>query len=119
MGAVAGFTSTLAHAGGPPATIYLLPQQLERRLFVGTTVIFFAAINQIKLIPYLGLHILGMEHLVTIAILSPLSFVGVKLGIFLNQRFTDLWFNRVVYGILFVSGIQLIMGKSLLLWWMG
>jgi len=119
MGAVAGFTSTLAHAGGPPATIYLLPQQLERRLFVGTTVIFFAAINQIKLIPYLGLHILGIEHLVTIAILSPLSFVGVKLGIYLNQHFTDLWFNRVVYGILFVSGIQLIMGKSLLLWLVG
>jgi uncharacterized membrane protein YfcA len=119
MGAVAGFTSTLAHAGGPPATIYLLPQQLERRLFVGTTVMFFAVINQIKLIPYLGLDILGMKHLVTIGILSPLSFVGVKLGIFLNQRFTDVWFNRIVYGILFVSGIQLILGKSLFLWLMG
>jgi uncharacterized protein len=118
MGAVAGFTSTLAHAGGPPATIYLLPQQLDRRLFVGTTVIFFAAINQIKLIPYIGLDILGLKHLVTIAILAPLSYVGVKLGIFLNGRFTDLWFNRVVYSILFVSGIQLILGKSLFLWLM-
>ena len=41
MGAIAGFTSTIAHAGGPPTTIYLLPQQLPRDLFVGTTVILF------------------------------------------------------------------------------
>lgn len=112
MGAVSGFTSTLAHAGGPPATIYLLPQQLPRDLYVGTTVILFAAINQIKLIPYIGLDILRAEHLITIVVLAPLSYVGVKLGIFLNTRFTDKWFNRIVYSILFVAGVQLILGKS-------
>ena len=116
MGATAGFTSTLAHAGGPPVTIFLLPQQLERSLFVGTTVIFFAAINQIKLIPYLGLDILRMEHLLSIAVLAPLCYVGVKLGIFLNQRFTDVWFNRIVYTILFLTGGQLILGKSFILY---
>ena len=114
MGAVSGFTSTLAHAGGPPATIYLLPQKLPRDIFVGTTVIFFAAINQIKLIPYIGLDLLTVGHLGTIAILSPLSYVGVKLGIFLNGRFTDLWFNRIVYSVLLVTGIQLILGRSLI-----
>ena len=97
-------------------TIFLLPQQLERSLFVGTTVIFFAAINQIKLIPYFGLDILRVEHLLTIAVLSPLSYVGVKLGIFLNQRFTDMWFNRLVYTILFLTGMQLILGKSFILY---
>ena len=35
MGAVSGFTSTLAHAGGPPATIYLLPQKLPVRFSSG------------------------------------------------------------------------------------
>lgn len=113
MGAMSGFTSTLAHAGGPPATIYLLPQKLERSIFVGTTVMFFAAINQIKLIPYLGLGILRTEHLMVIAILAPLSYVGVKIGIFLNKRFTDVWFNRIVYTILFITGVQLILGQSL------
>ena len=112
MGVVSGFTSTLAHAGGPPVTIYLLPQQLERSLFVGTTVIFFAVINQIKLIPYFGLEILRLEHVMTIAVLSPLSYIGVKLGIFLNKRFTDVWFNRVVYTVLFLTGLQLIIGRS-------
>ena len=114
MGAIAGFTSTIAHAGGPPTTIYLLPQKLPRDLFVGTTVILFAAINQMKLIPYLGLDILRAEHLVTIAILSPLGYAGVRLGIFFNKRFTDHWFNLIVYSILFIAGVQLISGKNLI-----
>lgn len=114
MGALSGFTSTLAHAGGPPATIYLLPQKLPREIFVGTTVIFFAAVNQIKLIPYVGLDLLTIGHLGTIAVLAPLSYVGVKLGIFLNTRFTDVWFNRIVYSVLLVTGVQLIVGRSLI-----
>ncbi len=112
MGALSGFTSTLAHAGGPPATIYLLPQKLPREIFVGTTVVFFAAVNQMKLIPYIGLDFLTVDHLGTIAVLAPLSYVGVRIGIFMNSRFTDVWFNRIVYSVLLVTGIQLILGKS-------
>jgi len=40
LSSIAGFTSTLAHAGGPVATMYLLPQQLPRQVFVGTSVVF-------------------------------------------------------------------------------
>ena len=114
MGAAAGFTSTLAHAGGPPVTIYLLPQKMPRELYVGTTVIFFAAINQIKLIPYFGLGLLRIGHLETIAILAPLSYVGVRLGIYLNRRFSEVWFNRLIYTVLLLTGVQLILGKSLI-----
>ena len=114
MGAVSGFTSTLAHAGGPPVTIYLLPQKLPREIFVGTTVVFFAAVNQMKLIPYIGLDLLTIGHLGTIVVLAPLSYVGVRIGILLNSRFTDLWFNRLVYTVLLLTGIQLILGQSLI-----
>ena len=31
-----------------------------------------------------------------------------------NRRFTDLWFNRVVYIILFLTGVQLVLGRNLL-----
>lgn len=111
---LAGFTSTLAHAGGPPATIYLLPQKLPRQIFVGTSVVFFTVVNLIKLIPYSYLGLLRVGNLTTILILSPLAYVGVKVGIYLNGRFTDKWFNRLVYTLLFFTGIQLIAGKSLL-----
>ncbi len=114
MGAAGGFTSTIAHAGGPPVTMYLLPQRMPRDLFVGTTVIFFASINQIKLIPYYALGILQIGHLMTILLLAPLSFVGVRLGIYLNRHFSEVWFNRLVYTILLLTGIQLILGKSVI-----
>ena len=44
-GAVGGFTSFVAHAGGPPFQIYMLPQKLDKRLYVGTSVMFFWAVN--------------------------------------------------------------------------
>lgn len=49
---LSGFTSTLAHAGGPPISIYLLPQGMDKALLVGTTVVFFTIMNYVKLIPY-------------------------------------------------------------------
>ncbi len=87
-GTAAGFTSTLAHAGGPPATMYLLPQQLPRQIFVGTNVVFFTAMNLMKLIPYAYLGLLRVGNITTILVLSPLAVVGVWLGIRLNQRFS-------------------------------
>lgn len=114
MGAVSGFISTLAHAGGPPLVMYLLPQKLEKGLFVGTTVIFFAAINLLKLIPY---HVLGLLHpgdTLTILVLAPLTFMGVRVGIYLNRRFSAQWFNRVVYSALFLTGLQLVLGRNLI-----
>ncbi len=113
MGTISGFTSTLAHAGGPPIAMYLLPQRFPRDLFVGTTVIYFAVVNLVKLIPYHTLGLLRVDNLTTIMLLAPLTYVGVRLGIYLNRRFTDLWFNRVVYTILFLTGVQLVLGKNI------
>jgi uncharacterized membrane protein YfcA len=112
LGTLAGFISTLAHAGGPPVTIYLLPQKLPRQLFVGTTVVFFTIVNLIKLIPYSLLNLIRVGNLSTILLLTPLCFLGVWVGLWLNQRFTDLWFNRLVYTLLLLTGIQLIMGQN-------
>jgi uncharacterized membrane protein YfcA len=114
MGALSGFSSTLAHAGGPPFTMYLLPQKLPRDLYVGTAVIFFAVLNLLKLIPYHALGLLRVGNLTTIMILGPLTYVGVRLGIYLNRRFTDLWFNRAVYAILVFTGLQLVSGKNII-----
>jgi uncharacterized protein len=108
MGAIAGFTSTLAHAGGPPLAIYLLPQKLPASLYVGTSVIFFAIVNALKLPPYWALGMLKVGNLTTIALLSPLTYVGVRLGLYMNNRVSQKWFDRIVYGVLFLSGLQLL-----------
>jgi uncharacterized membrane protein YfcA len=116
LGGAAGFTSTLAHAGGPPATMYLLPQQLPRQIFVGTNVIFFAVLNLVKLVPYGYLGLLRVGNLTTIVLLAPLAFIGVQLGVYLNRHFSDRWFNRLIYALLFVTGVELVTGRSIIHW---
>lgn len=112
MGGVAGFTSTIAHAGGPPATIYLLPQELPRDEFVGTNAILFVFINLGKLIPYIWLGLFPWGDWLTVLLLAPMAILGVLLGVALNRWFSDRWFTRVVYTLLFVAGVQLLMGSG-------
>jgi len=50
----------------------------------------------------------------TVLLLSPLAFIGVRLGIWLNQRFNNTWFTRLIYTFLFLTGIQLLTGQNLL-----
>ena len=49
-GAMTGITSTLAQAGAPPFQVFMLPQKLDKLTLVGTTLIFFAALNWMKLV---------------------------------------------------------------------
>lgn len=110
MGAIGGFTSTIAHAGGPPVTIYLVPQKLPRDQFVGTTAILFAIVNIVKLVPYYSLGLLRVSNITTVLLLAPLAYLGVRLGVFLNQRFNEKWFTRLIYAFLFITGLQLLTG---------
>ena len=113
-GTTAGFTSTLAHVGAAPASVYLLPQQLPRDIFVGTTVVLFTVVNLVKLVPYGYLGLLKVGNLATIAVLAPLCIIGVRLGIYLNERFNDYYFNWLIYTLLFLTGVQLVVGQNLL-----
>lgn len=116
-GAMAGYVSYIAHAGGPPVSIYLLPQQMPKITLVGTTVIFFAIINFIKLIPYAWFGQLTGATLMTSFLLMPLAPVGVKLGVYLLHRVSDKWFYWSCYGFLLAAGLKLLVegGSNLLM----
>ncbi len=107
-GGVAGFTSFVSHAGGPPLQIYLLPQDMAPRLYVGTSVVFFWVVNWIKVIPYAALGQLGNENLATSLVLAPLAplsiFVAVKLIDFIDHEL----FYRITYVLLFAISLKLI-----------
>ena len=107
-GAVGGFTSFLAHAGGPAVNIYLLPQKLDQALFVGTTVIFFAFVNFVKLLPYAWLGQFSTSNLAASAALAPFVPLGVWLGIAMNRRISPLWFYRIAYALVFFVGLKLL-----------
>jgi uncharacterized membrane protein YfcA len=105
---VAGFTSFIAHAGGPPITMYLLRRGINRTQFVATTVVFFAVVNYVKLVPYTWLGQFDASNLKTSLVLSPLAPVGIGFGVWLHNRVTDRFFFRVAYAMLFVVGVKLI-----------
>ena len=106
--AFSGLTSTIAHAGGPPLSIYLLPQRLDKAVMVGTTVIFFAVINFVKLVPYTWLGLFDARNLTTSLVLSPLAPLGIWLGVALMRRLSQELFYRVCYGLLAVVGAKLL-----------
>lgn len=114
-GAMAGYVSYIAHAGGPPVAIYLLPQQLPKITLVGTTVLFFAIVNFIKLIPYSLLGQMNTDTLMTSLLLMPLAPLGVKMGVFLLHRVSDKWFYWCCYGFLALAGVKLVMEGALAL----
>lgn len=107
-GGAAGFTSFIAHAGGPPVNMYLLRRSLNRTEFVATTVLFFAVVNYVKLIPYGWLGQLDTSNLMTAVVLSPLAPIGVEIGHFLHHRISDRFFFGLMYAMLFVVGCKLI-----------
>ena len=106
--AVAGFTSFVAHAGGPPMSVYLLPQRLDRALFVGTTVVFFTAVNYAKLLPYWWLGQLEAGNLMTSLVLMPLAPIGVWLGIWLRDKISPPIFYETCYVFLAIVGAKLV-----------
>jgi len=107
-GAMAGFTSFIAHAGGPPVSVYLLPQRLDKRLFVGTTVLFFITVNYAKLVPYAWLGQFPAGNLLTSLALAPLAPLGIRLGLWLRDRVSQVWFYRACYSFLLITGLKLL-----------
>ena len=107
-GTVAGFTSFISHAGGPPFQIYMLPQRLPKIEFAGTATLLFAVINAAKIWPYQLLQPYSMDDLQRAADLIPFALVGTVLGAYLTKKIADVWFYRLVQASLFAMSIKLI-----------
>jgi uncharacterized protein len=107
-GALSGFTSMVAHAGGPPFQVYILPQRLHRELMVGTGAIFFAILNVLKVGPFILLGQFSTENMSTSAVLFPLAVVATFVGVWLVRRVQSDRFYTVIYILLIFVGGRLI-----------
>ncbi|MBS0345606.1 MAG: sulfite exporter TauE/SafE family protein [Proteobacteria bacterium] len=107
-GAGAGFTSTLAHAGGPPVMVYLLSRGQPRQVFVATSVFFFAFINVAKLPFYVGLGLFNRDTLLMSAMLLPLVPVGVWTGMRVLAKLPERGFYLFATAALGLSGVKLL-----------
>jgi hypothetical protein len=107
-GTVAGFTSFVAHAGGPPFQAYSIPQNLDKQIYAGTAVMFFFVVNFVKVLPYAMLGQFDQTNLTTSLILIPIAPFGVLFGAWLVKRIDQQLFYRILYGLIFAVGLKLL-----------
>jgi uncharacterized membrane protein YfcA len=107
-GTVSGFASMIAHAGGAPFQVYVMPQRLARDVFVGTGAIFFGLINWIKVPPYIALGQFTAENLATSLVLFPLAIAATWAGVWLVRRLSMERFYTIAYLLLLGVGLKLI-----------
>lgn len=108
MGLTSGFTSFVAHIGGPPITVYMLRERLMPMIYTSTLGIFFTIINIGKIAPYAYLNLLSYQQLATSFLLLPCVPIGVYLGFYLANRIPMNWYYRIVQFFLLVASIKLI-----------
>jgi uncharacterized membrane protein YfcA len=108
LAVTSGFTSFVAHAGGPPISAYVLPLRLSPIRFTATMAVFFAAVNLAKVPPYAWLGLIDARNIATSVLLMSLAPVGVLLGIQLTRRIDPRWFYRIAYTGMFLTGIKLL-----------
>ncbi len=81
-----GFTSFIAHAGGPPVNAYVIPLKLKPVVFTGTMAFLFFFVNMAKWVPYAWLGLLDMRNFATSLVLLPLAPLGVWMGVRIARR---------------------------------
>ena len=108
LGIASGFTSFVAHAGGPPILAYVLPLRLPHVTVTATMAVFFAAVNLSKWIPYAWLGLIDTRNLTTSLVLVPLAPLGVWVGVWLARRIDPTWFYRLAYTGMFLTGVKLL-----------
>ena len=107
-GLVAGFTSFVAHVGGPPFQVYALPIRLDPKVLSGTAAIFFAATNALKLIPYFALGQFDTANLTASAVLMPLAPLSTIAGAWLVRRMRPEIFYPFTYATVAVVAVKLL-----------
>jgi uncharacterized protein len=107
-GIIAGFTSFVSHAGGPPYQMYALPLKMNKMMFAGTSTILFTIINCLKVPPYWFLGQINFDSLWTCLYLAPVALFGAWAGYRFTKLLPEKIFFRFVEGALIAVSFKLI-----------
>lgn len=107
-GLTSGITTMVAHSGGPPLAMYLLPLGLAKEIYAGTTSLFFTVGNATKAVPWLLLVQPTGAVWALMAICLPAIPAGVWLGWRLHGRLDQQQLYRACYGLLVVTALKLL-----------
>ena len=108
-GGISGFASAVANNGGPPVTIYLLMYNLQPRVFIATTALFFLILNYIKLPFYFAADLFNGQQLSVIVCLPALRVFGVWIGRAFVLRVNKEQYDRVILVFLAISAMLVLL----------
>lgn len=108
FGIATGFTSQIAHAGGPPFQMWVMPKRLPRDVFVGTSAIFFAIINWIKVPAFVALGEFNRANLIASAVMLPIAVLASLAGVKLVRRISMERFYTIIYVLMVAAGAKLL-----------
>jgi uncharacterized membrane protein YfcA len=108
FGAIGGFTTLLANAGGPAWQMHLLPQKLDKLTYVGTFTMLFAASNVLKIPAFASLGQFTWDNLAVGAVLLPFAVLANYAGIRLVSHTPTELFYRIIFMLMFLIALTLI-----------
>lgn len=108
FGVATGFTSQIAHAGGPPFQMWVTPRKLPHLRYAGTNSILFAAINWIKVPSYLALGAFTRDVLIAAALLIPLAIITTLVSVRIVRILRPERFYTIIYILMVLLGSKLI-----------
>ncbi len=108
FGVAAGVTSTVAHAAGPVAQMYFLPQNLDKMGLAATTAGFFFLLNLVKLVPYATSGQFQGSIIRLAVLVLPVIPVGVALGYGAVRWMKSETYRLFIYAILLGTSLLLV-----------
>lgn len=107
-GVVGGMGSMIAHAGGPPVAMYLLPLGLPKAVYAGTTFMYFVCGNLAKVGPWLMVAKPTRDMGLLMAMAAPAVPLAVWIGWRLHARLNQVQLYRTCYALLTVVALKLL-----------
>lgn len=107
-GTVAGLTSYISHAGGPPYQAYVLPQKLDKMVYLGTTTIFFTVVNLLKVPPFILAGQITWDSAAQALWLAPFALAGAWTGSRISRALPERIFYILIEIALAVVSVKLL-----------
>lgn len=107
VGIFGGIASALAHSGGLVWSTYMMTKA-QKRSFVASLMLMFAASNTYKIITFFTIGILEWSSIPWVLATFPFILLGSYLGNWLNRRISQRVFKLIILCIIFILGITLL-----------
>lgn len=109
-GVFAGFATQVANAAGPVTMLYLLAMRLPKLEFLGTSAVFFMAVNLFK-VPFMAqLGLVNAQSLVVNAWLAPAVIAGALIGRVVAGKVNQRAFEVAALALTAAATVKLLVG---------